>query len=243
MCLKSPAATAAQKAMNMKPSSSSHVVAPSVVKVKAAEVHLIDCREQKEWEKEHIDGAHHMPMSVLLKDAMDGKLDHLKDKKMVIYCESGKRSMVATETMIGLGFDAASMDGGLGGWRDPAVANYEWISLVGILPNNVEKITLALTTAVIALAEGTSALVLMSDGVEVCKKGEIATMNAGDAYQSMSSLMEKFIKDGGVVFGCRSCMKSRKLEYGKDTEDYMVPCSAPDVVRWLKHSQGNMQIM
>jgi len=87
---------------------------------------LIDCRTPEEFQIARIDGARLVPLS----QGGDG-LDELKphmDKKIMVYCHHGRRSLMMTQILRGRGFnDAVSMAGGIDLWAidiDPAMRRY-----------------------------------------------------------------------------------------------------------------------
>src|SRR6056297_4321575 len=54
---------------------------------------LVDVREQNEWDEAHIDSARLLPLSDFENNWQ--QLEDLKDKKIILQCRSGKRSMTA----------------------------------------------------------------------------------------------------------------------------------------------------
>lgn len=74
---------------------------------------VMDVREPHETAEGHIAGAILEPLSRMKDDISAGALDALKQKRVVVYCRSGKRSMVGAELLEGAGFkNVTSMDGG-----------------------------------------------------------------------------------------------------------------------------------
>ncbi len=77
---------------------------------------LIDCRETDEWEQGFIPGAIHLPRGYieLNVEAMVPE----RDRKVVVYCAQGIRSMLAAKTLGEMGYtDVSSMSGGFGQWK------------------------------------------------------------------------------------------------------------------------------
>jgi len=77
---------------------------------------FVDCREQNEWNLGHIPGAVFIPRGNL-----ESKVEALvpREKRVIVYCRSGNRSVFATETLEKMGYEnVASMKGGIGGWAD-----------------------------------------------------------------------------------------------------------------------------
>ena len=75
--------------------------------------HLIDVREQSEWDAGHAPGAQHLPASTLLQN-----LDRLPetDDDLYIVCRTGGRSFQVTQWLNANGFDAINVGGGMDEW-------------------------------------------------------------------------------------------------------------------------------
>jgi len=85
---------------------------------------LIDVRDPEEWAISHIDGARLIPRAELPE-----RVDELtRARELVLYCRSGKRSALATQLLLDLGFaHVKSLRGGINGWArevDPSIAQY-----------------------------------------------------------------------------------------------------------------------
>jgi len=78
-------------------------------------IFLLDVRTQKEWEQNHIKGAHHIPLHELARRYTE--LEKLKGREIILYCQSGNRSMSAALRLKRLGVTAAHMKGGLAEWN------------------------------------------------------------------------------------------------------------------------------
>ncbi|MGF1546941.1 MAG: rhodanese-like domain-containing protein [Thiotrichales bacterium] len=77
---------------------------------------LLDVREDSEVGQGTINGAKHLPMS-LLKSRM-GELDKFKGKKVVAFCRSGNRSQLACSLLKKQGFeDVYNLRGGVVAWQ------------------------------------------------------------------------------------------------------------------------------
>lgn len=75
---------------------------------------LIDIRENDEFAREHIPGAHHMPLSGF--DAAD--FPGAEDKIAIFHCASGSRTAEAAPRILETGFArACQLEGGLSGWK------------------------------------------------------------------------------------------------------------------------------
>jgi rhodanese-related sulfurtransferase len=76
---------------------------------------FIDVREEEEWNEGHIEGAVHMPLSDL--QCADSVALSEDDGPFIIYCRSGKRSLMALSILKEHGIDnARSMAGGYLAW-------------------------------------------------------------------------------------------------------------------------------
>lgn len=80
---------------------------------------LIDIREADEYAREHVPGAHLVPLSGL--DAAD--LPHDRDKIAVFHCASGSRTAEAAPRVLAGRFKAVyQLEGGLEGWKRAGLA-------------------------------------------------------------------------------------------------------------------------
>lgn len=74
---------------------------------------LLDVRESSEWKTGHAPGAIHVALADI--DKAPRRLP--KGRPVVVMCASGMRSRTAAKHLRGLGFDAASLSGGIGAWQ------------------------------------------------------------------------------------------------------------------------------
>ena len=74
---------------------------------------LLDVRENNEWKSGHAPGAIHVALGDI--DKAPRRLP--KGRPVVVMCASGMRSRTAARHLRGLGFDAASLSGGIGAWQ------------------------------------------------------------------------------------------------------------------------------
>ncbi len=70
---------------------------------------LLDVRESSEWKSGHAPGAVHVALGEI--DKAPRRLP--KGRPVVVMCASGVRSRTAAKHLRGLGFDAASLSGGI----------------------------------------------------------------------------------------------------------------------------------
>ena len=83
-----------------------------------------DVREIDEWNEGHIPGALHLPLSLLdvLADPnspdASPEITERRDGPVVVYCQFGKRSLIAGRTLQGLGYRyVVSLKGGYFAWK------------------------------------------------------------------------------------------------------------------------------
>ncbi len=78
---------------------------------------LIDVREDIEYKNCSIPNSYHLPLSQVSIDVTH--LPKHKNKKIVIHCKSGKRSMMACQKLIedGIKFEIWNLEGGIDAWK------------------------------------------------------------------------------------------------------------------------------
>ena len=76
---------------------------------------LIDVRQPAEPRSQKIDKAKLIPLDEICKE----KLPEIGDKKLVIHCQGGKRSLSACQKLLNenLGFEIYNLEGGINSWR------------------------------------------------------------------------------------------------------------------------------
>lgn len=75
---------------------------------------IIDVREPFEHAAKNIPGSILIPLGVL--PSRLNELDKFKDQEVVVYCRSGNRSAHACRHLIGKGFKALNLSGGILAW-------------------------------------------------------------------------------------------------------------------------------
>lgn len=81
----------------------------------SGEEHIIlDTREQDEFDKGHIPGAILIPYTEIENKAIEMMPD--KDKLILVYCRSGRRSKIAAESLAKLGYTNVKEFGGIIDW-------------------------------------------------------------------------------------------------------------------------------
>lgn len=96
------------------------------LRAQGASFHLIDCREDDEWDYNRIEGAKHAALSRFAEQS--AALRTLTDLPVVIYCHHGIRSLHATRLLRQTGLtEVFSLHGGIDRWSrdiDAAVPLY-----------------------------------------------------------------------------------------------------------------------
>ncbi|MBR6632692.1 MAG: rhodanese-like domain-containing protein [Clostridia bacterium] len=76
---------------------------------------LLDVREQDEFDEGHIPGAILIPYTQIETEAEKMLPD--KNKQILVYCRSGRRSKIASESLAGLGYTNVKEFGGIIDWQ------------------------------------------------------------------------------------------------------------------------------
>src|SRR2546427_12061664 len=87
-------------------------VLPLDVSKRRSGLHLLDVREQDEWDAGHIEGAQHIPLGQLGERLADVP----RDGSVVAVCRSGSRSDRAAKGLRASGYQAENLDGGVTAW-------------------------------------------------------------------------------------------------------------------------------
>ena len=78
---------------------------------------LVDVREDKEWEQDHLPKALHLGKGVIERDIEQRVPD--VNAPIILYCGGGFRSALAADTLGKMGYtNVVSMDGGIREWRE-----------------------------------------------------------------------------------------------------------------------------
>lgn len=91
----------------------STVTATRALELVADGATLLDVRESSEWRSGHAPRAMHLPLGQIEQAARRIKAD----RPVVVVCASGMRSRTAAKHLRGLGFEAASLSGGMPAWQ------------------------------------------------------------------------------------------------------------------------------
>jgi rhodanese-related sulfurtransferase len=79
-----------------------------------ADATILDVREDYEWNAGHIGGALHIPVEQL--PERFGELD--PDEDVMVICRTGGRSFRMTQWLVGQGYSAVNVSGGMGAWLE-----------------------------------------------------------------------------------------------------------------------------
>jgi rhodanese-related sulfurtransferase len=97
-----------------------HETTPEVVRRRqetGEPFHLVDVREDTEWERGRALGSIHLGKGIIERDIERAIPD--RDAEIVLYCGGGFRSALAADTLAKMGYtNVASMDGGWKRWRE-----------------------------------------------------------------------------------------------------------------------------
>lgn len=75
---------------------------------------ILDVREDYEWAAGHVDGALHIPL-----DQLPGRLEELDpDEDLYVICRTGGRSFRAVQWLVGQGYSAFNVAGGMDMWYE-----------------------------------------------------------------------------------------------------------------------------
>ena len=82
---------------------------------------LVDVREDREFDADHLPGAVHLGKGIIERD-IEGKYPDLHTE-LVLYCGGGFRSALAADNLQKMGYtNVISMDGGIREWRGKGYA-------------------------------------------------------------------------------------------------------------------------
>ena len=83
----------------------------------SGDILFLDVRTRQEFVNEgRIKNAMLIPVNVLERRLTE--LEQHRDKKIIVYCKSGRRSQIATEILNKNNFNAYNMDGGFLAWKE-----------------------------------------------------------------------------------------------------------------------------
>lgn len=80
-------------------------------------LHLVDVREESEWQRGHLPGARHLGKGIIERDVEASFPD--PGVEILLYCGGGYRSALAADALQQMGYRAVvSMDGGWRRWTE-----------------------------------------------------------------------------------------------------------------------------
>ena len=78
---------------------------------------VLDVREESEWQRGHLPGAHHLGRGILEREIERTVPD--KDAPILLYCGGGFRSALSADNLMKMGYtNVVSLDGGWRGWNE-----------------------------------------------------------------------------------------------------------------------------
>ena len=87
-----------------------------ILKNEESNVTLLDVRTQEEFDKDgRLNGALLIPVQLLEQNI--NRLEGVKDKKILVYCRSGNRSVTASRILSAEGFHVYNVKGGIIDWK------------------------------------------------------------------------------------------------------------------------------
>lgn len=84
-------------------------------RMKEGGVVLLDVRTSSEFQSGHMKNAVHIPVQELT--ARAGELKKFANSEIVCYCQTGSRSLMGAARLKKLGYNTASLDGGIAEWN------------------------------------------------------------------------------------------------------------------------------
>lgn len=92
------------------------ITAETLLSSPPADALVLDVRSREEFASGHVPGATNIPHGELA-DRL-GELGSVKDRALVVYCESGRRAGMAQETLLASGFTKLlHLEGDMKAWR------------------------------------------------------------------------------------------------------------------------------
>ncbi|MCL2045057.1 MAG: rhodanese-like domain-containing protein [Oscillospiraceae bacterium] len=76
---------------------------------------LLDVRSEEEYKDQRIDGAISIPLDIIESAAVSKLPD--KDARILVHCQSGRRSAEAASILVGFGYSNIYSFGGIANWK------------------------------------------------------------------------------------------------------------------------------
>jgi rhodanese-related sulfurtransferase/rubrerythrin len=154
---------------------------------------LLDVRQPKEYEQEHLPGAILIPLKELItrKDELD------KTKPTLVYCAAGVRSKAASQLLQGQGFkDVYNISGGIKAWNGIRAGGTEEIGMEFFTASDYADIF----KMAYAMEEGLKQLYLgMKDLVESKEEKELLQTMADFEDRHKAGLVHGFLPEGDEI--------------------------------------------
>ena len=114
------AALVANEIMNFRRSRNALDVVEATRLYNRDEAVFVDIRNENAYQTSHLPGAVNIPMEYL--DQRQDRLKRLKDRSIVVYCDSGQRTLKAVNALKALGWaEVHQLRGGLNAWREASM--------------------------------------------------------------------------------------------------------------------------
>jgi len=114
------AALVANEIMNFRRSRNAVDVVDATRMYNRDEAVFVDVRNENAFQTSHLPGAVNIPMEYL--DQRQDRLKRFKDRSIVVYCDSGQRTLRAVNALKALGWpDVHQLRGGLNAWREASM--------------------------------------------------------------------------------------------------------------------------
>ena len=108
--------------------------------------------------------------------------------------------------------------------------------------SNPNKVTVAFTMGVNALAKGhSSCIILMVEAVELGQPNATDGLDIGQPFQPVPELLKAYVDQGGRIAICASCMIHNGMSAEQMDPRFEI-ISAPDVIDLLMGANGSLQI-
>ncbi|WP_457596709.1 rhodanese-like domain-containing protein [Hydrogenimonas sp.] len=85
---------------------------------KAPDVAILDVRTPEEYAAGHLRGARLVPVQRLERALAEGELAPLRDKRLLVYCRSGVRSVRASRILSAHDYRPVNLAGGINAWKE-----------------------------------------------------------------------------------------------------------------------------
>ena len=108
--------------------------------------------------------------------------------------------------------------------------------------SNPNKVTVAFTMGVNALAQGhSSCIILMVEAVELGQPNATDGLAIGQPFQPVPELLKAYIDQGGRIAICASCMIHNGMSAEQMDPRFEI-ITAPQVIDLLMNAKGTLQV-